>query len=361
MSTLFGALGVNENDRVYLRTLDQSIVYDAVNQVLAEFNAQLAAQRSIFVEATTSDIQRRYKLPGGGYMQGRNSQGRGGVLKANGGWDVAFPLFDYTDAIADNDVDMAYMTVEEFDRHMKTLMIRSVNTERRAIMQALFNSTSLSHVDQTGRGTLTVQPLANGDAVVYPPVLGSESEATENHYLEAGYLESGISDTNDPTVTVQDELEEHFGAPTGGSNIVFFHTKTATPKIKALSNFTPVTERNIAPGADTDTVTGLPAGMPGRIIGSVNNVWCVEWRSLPAAYGLGIHLDAPKPLIRRVDPAEVQLGNGDLELVIEDEKFPMEQSDFRQRYGYGVGNRLNAVVIEFANGGSYTTPTALAW
>jgi hypothetical protein len=76
---------------------------------------------------------------------------------------------------------------------------------------------------------------------------------------------------------------------------------------------------------------------------------------------VGFHIDAPKPLVRRVDPAEVQLGDGSLELVIEDEKFPMEQSDFRQRYGYGAGNRLNAVVIEFANGGSYTVPAALAY
>src|SRR5690349_13805631 len=123
MSTLFGALGVGENDRVYLRTLDQSIVYDAIQQVLAEFNAQLSAQRAIFVEETTSELTRRYKLPGGGYMQGRNKQGRGGVLKAAGGWDVAWPLFDWTDAIANDDVDMAYMTVQEFNRHLSTIMI----------------------------------------------------------------------------------------------------------------------------------------------------------------------------------------------------------------------------------------------
>jgi hypothetical protein len=361
MSTLFGALGVNENDRTYLRTLDQSIVYEAVNQVLAEFNAQLQAARSIFVEETTSDLQRRYKLPGGGYMQGRNAQGRPGALKAKGEWDVAFPLFDYSDAIADNDVDLAYMTVQEFDRHMKTIMNRSLNTERRAILQSVFNNADLSHIDQTGRGTLTVKPLANGDAVLYPPVIGSEDEATENHYIETNYAVADISATNDPTATVQDELEEHFGTPNGGSDIVLFTTAAAAKKIKAIDGFVEVTDNNVRPGDDTATVNGLPAGMPGRVHGSLNNVWVVEWRALPANYGFGIHLNAPKPLIRRVDPAEVGLGDGSLQLVVTDERFPMEQSTFRQRYGYGVGNRLNGVVIEFGTGGSFTVPTSLAY
>ncbi len=361
MSTLFGALGVSETERTYLRTLDQSIVYDAVQTVLAEFNAATAAARSFFVEESTSDIQRRYKLPGGGYMQGRNSQGRPGALKAYGGWDVAWPLNDYADAIGENDIDMAYMTVAELDRHIKTVQIRSLNTERKAILQALFNNTALSHADQTGRGTLTVQPLANGDATLYPPVLGSESEATEDHYLEAGYAESAISSTNDPTATVKSELEEHFGAPTGGSDIMLFVTAAAGAKIAAISGFTKVTDMNVRPGQDTDTVTGIPSSAPGRVLGSLNNVWVVEWRYLPSGYGFGLHMGAPKPLIRRVDPAEVGLGDGSLQLVAEDTAFPFKNSVWRQRYGYGAGNRLNGIAIEFASAGSYTVPTSLAY
>ena len=41
-----------------------------------------------------------------------------------------------------------------------------------------------------------------------------------------------------------------------------------------------------------------------RVIGRVNGVWVVEWRFVPANYILAIHLDAPKPLMQRVDPAD---------------------------------------------------------
>jgi hypothetical protein len=74
---------------------------------------------------------------------------------------------------------------------------------------------------------------------------------------------------------------------------------------------------------------------------------------------LGLHLDAPKPLLVREDPAETNLGTG-LQLVSQDEDTPFVASHYRHRFGMGVGNRLNGAVMELGTGGSYTVPSAYA-
>jgi hypothetical protein len=65
----------------------------------------------------------------------------------------------------------------------------------------------------------------------------------------------------------------------------------------------------------------------------------------------------PGPMKKRLDPAEQGFAEG-LELVSKDSRFPFDQSHYRNRYGMGVGNRLNGVVMELGTGGTYTIPTA---
>lgn len=358
MSGIFGALNINDSDRVFLSTLGQRVVYDAITQVLAQHNADLDAALSVFVEGTTSDHKFRYKLPGGGRLQRINTQGTGAAVKASGQWDVAFPLEGFGAQFASNRVDMAYMSAQDLDRHLNTIMAQNINTTRFEVLKALLNNAADTFVDPQW-GSLTVEPLANGDSVVYPPVLGSESEATENHYIETGYLASAISDTNNPFPNVRDELEEHFGAPTGGSNIVAFVNSAQSTTVSQLSDFDEVIDNFTTPGANRDVLTGLPSTLPGRVLGRCNGVWVVEWRFVPANYLVGIHLEAPKPLFKRVDPAETGLAQG-LSLVATDDEHPFTASYYEHRFGFGCGNRLNGLVVEFGNGGTYTVPTAYA-
>jgi len=112
----------------------------------------------------------------------------------------------------------------------------------------------------------------------------------------------------------------------------------------------------IQPGDDTATVFGLPAGLPGRILGTVSGAWVVEWRHLPATYTVSIHLDAPAPLAMRVDPTYTGLGSG-LQLVSTNDKYPFSESFYSHRFGVAAANRLNGVVMEIAAGGTYSVPT----
>lgn len=355
MSAIFGILGLQDSDASYVKTIGQTVVYDAYQQLLGNHNEDIAQALGVFVEGVTEGYSMRYKLPGGGYMQEANRQGTIGAVKAVGSWDVAFPIRDFRDALGEDDISLAYMTMQELDRHIDTITIRDLNTRRRQILKALLDNTAQTWLDPI-HGSLTIQALANGDTVVYPPVLGSDTEATDNHYLESGYLSAAISDTNNPLVTIRGELEEHFGVSSGGENLVAFINNAETGVIEALTDFDPVNDRFTQPGANTAELVGLPANLPGRVIGRSNGVWVVEWRWMPANYIFGLHLDAPKPLMMRVDPAATGLGQG-LQLVSYNSEFPLDHATYRNRYGFGVANRLNGVVMELGNGGGYTVPT----
>lgn len=357
LTWLYGALKLDDADRTRtVNNIGQPVVWNAVQDYLNRWRASVEAAMAVFVESTTSDHTRRYKLPGGGRLQRRGLQSQTGAVKGTGQWDVALPLEDFGAQLAGDDVAMAYMTVEEVQRHIDTVTLQDLNTIRFELIRALVNSTARTFVDPIW-GSLTVQPLANGDTVVYPPVLGSEAEATDTHYLESNYAATAISDTNNPYMTIRNELEEHFGAVQGGSNIVVFIHPDEVPETENLTDFDPTDDRYVITGANTDQVTNLPAGMPGRIVGRTNGVWVVEWRHIPTGYMIGLDLDAPRPLLQRVDPADTGLGMG-LQLVSTDAIYPFQMAHYRHRFGLGAGNRLNGVVLELGIGGTYTTPAA---
>ena len=356
MSGIYGALGLADGQRVMLSALGQEVVFDAMQQVLGDHNDDLLRAASVFVEEVTDTYKKRYMLPGGGYLQEVGENTTPGTTKAYGSWDVAFPLRNMADGLSINDIAFAYMTSEELARHVDAITMRDTRTVRKAILDALFNNAQDTFVDPIW-GSLSIEPLANSDTATYPPVEGSASEATEDHYLSSGYAVAAISDTNNPYATVADELEEHFGAAQGGGNIVAFIPTATVATTRALTDFVPVSQLGIRPGDDTAQVVGLPANMPGRVIGRMDGsgVWVVEWRWIPATYLLALHLDAPKPLIQRIDPADTGLGQG-LQLVAREAKQPFTTAYYRHRFGFGCGNRLNGVAM-IVSAAAYSVPT----
>ncbi len=356
MSGIFGHLNLDDSDRVFNATQGQRAIYDVameyVNKVIGEMNAVY----SCFIAETTSDFKRRYKLPGGGYLQKVGPNSKPGAVKAYGSWDVAFPLEEWAAGSASNRVERAYMSVAELENHLATITTQHVNTVRNEILKALMQSGQDTFIDPE-HGSLAIEPLANNDAVVYPPVLGSVAEAAENHYYGSNYTAASISDTNNPFETIRTDLEEHFGVQSGGSNIVVFIHPDQKAKTEALTDYDAYVDRFIQPGADTDRPTNAPAGLPGITLGRTNGCWVQEWRFMPTGYLLGLHLDAPKPLIKRIDPADTGLGNGDLQLIAENEDFPFNESYWSARFGLGCGNRLNGVAVQLVASTSYSNPT----
>ncbi len=355
MTFRYGLMTLFDSDREYIQVVGQQIIYDEIEKLAARWNADMQAATAVFIAGRTSDFKVRFKMPGGGHMQRTRQQSGPGVVKVTGQWDVAFPLEEFSDALGENEIDMAYMTAGDLNRHLSTIFLRATNTYRQEMLAALLNNTQDSFVDER-KGTLLIEPLANGDAIVYPPILGAEDEAVEDHYLESGYLVSAISDTNNPLLTGRDHLEEHFGTSSAGENIVAICAKDVSDKIvSTLSGFVEVPDRFVRVGDNTDVPFGLP-GIPGKIRGRHSGVWVAEWRWLPATYMIFLHLQEEQPLMERIDVEDTGLPVG-LTLVATDEIYPLTKSTWRWRFGLGVQNRLNGVIIEVASGGTYSVPT----
>lgn len=355
MPNIFGALRIADSDLIYNSTVGQRAIYDAASAYVAAQNAALSAMLSIFVEETTEDYARRYKLPGSGYLQRRGGQAQSGAVKAGAGWDIALPLEDFGAQIAGDRVTMAYMSAADLSRHIDTVTVQNINTLRLEVLKALFRNTSRTFVDEY-RGSLTIQPLANGDSVVYPPVIGATDEATAAHYLASGYTSANISNTNDPVTTMARKLTKQFGMGNGAMSPIVFVNEAETAKIGALSAFVDVDDPNVRTGSATDTAINLPA-VPGTVIGRVKGVaWIVQWDWIPADYMLAIHPAAPAPLLKRRDPAATGLP-ADLALISTDAETPFAAAHWSHRFGIGVGNRLNGVVMKLT-AGSYDVPTA---
>jgi len=357
MSTIFGDLNLNDTDRVFNATQGQRVIYDAIMSYVNRVNAEANAAYGVFVSETTANYKERYRLPGGGYMQEITPDQKPDAVKSYGSWDVAYPLRNYADAVNGSRVSRAYMTVSELENQTLGIVARSVNTMRRELLRALMYKADETFVDPLW-GSLTIKGLATGsdDGVLYPPVLGSTTEAVRQRYAGTNYLTAAISDINNPYATIQDALVADFGQQQGNSNIAVFINTAEKAKTIALTDFDPLNDRFITPGVNINQLTSLPAALPGTIIGRTNGCWVVEWPFMPAAYMLGVHLDAPAPLKKRIDPADTGLGDG-LQLVAEDDEYPFIASYWQNRFGFGVGNRLNGMALHLASSTTYTSPT----
>jgi hypothetical protein len=357
MSGIYGALGLPDGDMTFVNVIGQRAVFDAANKLMADYTADLNAAIAMFVEQNTTDFKWRYMLPGGGRLQKRGGSAKSGQVKAYGSWDVAFPLDDFGEALGGSDVALAYMTVQQLNRHLDNLFIRDANTVRFELLKALFNNAEDTYLGVLGEGTVYIEPLANGDSVTYPPVIGSETEATEDHYLGSAYLASAISDTNDPFVTLMADLKHH----NTDADIVAFINNAQWAKARALTDMRDAKDAYIVPGANQDVVMPLPATTPGQVRGRhAMGCWVVEWNWIPAGWIMALDLNAPKPLIQRIDKAESGLGTG-LQLVSQNDDYPLSDAQYRHRFGFGVGNRLNGAIMDLSNADSdYDVPSAYA-
>lgn len=360
MSTIFGLAGLSAADYQTVAAAGEELIYSATQVYLNRVNQDVDRAISIFVESDTENYTEKYQLPGSGTRLPRRATGlHAPALTPTGSWSVGYPLEDFGGVVAVDDVEWAYMPPAEYQRNVDTVVIAYKDQVRHQILHRLMDNQGGSAVTFADPrwGNISVQPLANGDSVTYPPVLGSSSEATEDHYLESGYAAASISTTNNPLVTIRDDLNHHFGRQTGNENIAVFINRAERDNIEGLAGFSEVEDRFIMSGDNVDLPSSMPMNAPGVVIGRGYGVWVIEWDWIPANYMLGIHLDAPKPLKRRVDPSYTGLPRG-LAMVASDDTYPIRTAEWRARFGFGVANRLNGVSFELGTGGTYTVPTA---
>ena len=329
------------------------LVNTAIAASVEEHNRQVAAALSELVERTT-DYTVRYKIGGGGTLQPLDEWGNPLPVKDAGYYDVAFPIQGGGTAWGDNRVSRALMTVGEADRMTLGVLRRDADWMRRHFLAALFDNTTWSFADEE-KGTLTVQPLANGDAVTYARNNGTF--ATDTHYYAQA---AAISDAANPFPTWKTELSEH---PENGGPWVAYIPTNLKASVMGLANWMDKRESRVDPGIMAPRLIGeIGRGFGDEYLGYVDGVDVVEWSFLPDNYGVVIARGAEnRPLRMREYPAASLQG-----LFTENHSPDGNLAEYRfiRFAGFGAYNRVGAIAFRigdpaYAIPTGYTTPVAV--
>lgn len=355
-ATIYGILGLPDANRS-VQSIGQPVVYTAIQQLIARHNEDLNGVISVFVGSTTSTPEETYAGMAGGIMQEADRLTRPAAVKAGARYSVGYPLRDARDQIAGDDITYAYMSLADLQVQVQNIFLRHINWTRFNILKAFLNNANYTFEDETlNQRLIAVKRLANQDGTIYPPVISMNLDGAEdNHYLVSGYTSASISNANNPFVTIRNEIKEHFG----DGNIVVFINSAQQAVVEALTTFIEFTDPKITPAFNEQRVVGSPPNVPGTVTGRINNCWVSVWDYIPADYFVATDLDVDAPLRKRVDAVPVA-GSGNLALIARQQEFPLQESFWRCRQGFGVANRLNGVVMQFKAPGSYDIPSGYA-
>lgn len=343
---LYGFYNLKDLGGQRVTTLGVDTVNTAIDATLAEHNRQLAALNGLFVENITA-FQKRYKQRGAKRLQPLDNAGRARPTKTAGYYDLGFPIISGGDAFGADYVTRVKMTVQELQDELASSLVADKRWNRDHLLGALFASTSYSFVDPLN-GTLTVQPLANGDSVNYLIENGTDAGTTDTHQLAQA---AAIADGANPFPTIYTELTEH---PENAGEVVAFVPTNLIAAVEALSLFIAVGDSAVQVGANTSRlVATLNVPVPGVLRGRVSKVWIVEWAALPDNYIIATTTGGSRPIAMREDEEPELRG---FKRVAERNDHPWYESQFLRRAGYGGYNRVGAVVMRIGNA-SYAVPT----
>jgi hypothetical protein len=354
--TIYGVL--NMSDVSTVATVGQQVIYETAAAIFAAHDAEVNRALSLFVQSPATTLyQETYKLLSGGTMQEMSEYGDPNAVKASGGYPVGYPLRDYQDKIAITRVTREKMTLGDYQVHVDNIRERHVTTVRRDMLSALLLKSNYTWKDPQ-YGDIAVKRLANTDGTLYAPKIGAPAAADDNHYLVSGYVTASISDTNNPFTAMITALTEH-----GAGDVAVFINTAEVAKVTALSSFVEAGDPYIRAGVTADALVRQLANAPGTYLGRVKGVGgrgahVIQWDYIPATYMLGVNLDMPQPLKKRVD-AETKLQGFGI-IPGGNPQYPLQEAIYGERFGFGVAQRTGAVVMYLATGSTWTDPTISA-
>lgn len=321
------------------------IVQTAIQESIEIYQQELATLTGILVEPVT-DYSLRYQLPGTGTLQPMDEFGNPLPVIPAGYYDVAFPIQGGGIAWGNDRISRELMTIEQANRFTLTVQHADMDWMVRHILAAIFTNTTWTYTDKR-YGVLTIQPLANGDAVVYGRSNGTSS--ADDHYLAQA---AAIADATNPYPVIYSELTEHPGNTGPFVSYIGTDLKATT---MALATFVDISDPDITAGTNTPTVTGgVPSVIGGNIIGKADGMWIAEWQRMPTAKILSVAQGADPVVGMRQYPAASLQG---LFPEFQDVDGNRHLQKFLRYAGFGVKNRVGAVVYQVSDA-SYDIPAA---
>lgn len=341
-SIAYGFIGVRDLFPTKV-SANPDLIQTAIEDSIAEYQRQLDEMLNILVQTTTKSSW-KYALPGSTTLQPLDQWGNPLPVKPSGNYAVGLPLQSAGIAWGDNRESRAKMTVERANE--LTLMVQGADMDwiARHILAALFTDSSWTFVSEE-EDDVTVQPLANGDAVKY--VMRGGRAETDNHYSAQA---AGIDNSNNPYPILYTELNEH---PSNSGPFVSYIATDLVEDTEALSTFIPVATPDVRVGIGNDTIVGqLSEGFGDRVLGKVGDMWIVEWGRLPDGYILALAQGA-EPTVGWREEAEAELQGLIEEFQNVDGNRQLHK--FIRKAGFGVLNRV-AAAIRLIGAGGYAVP-----
>jgi len=328
--------------------------WSEVDVAMQAHNRQLDVMMGALVERST-DRQRRYGTAASKTMQVADQFGRPQAQKITAGSTLAFPLRLYEDALQwtrkfIQAPGSAQQLAAEFDAILDADR-RSVIYE---IKRAIFTPTNTTFLDVlVDNVTLAVKALANADGASIP--LGPNGESfngsTHTHYLYTASTSLAAADVSGLVSTVR----EH----TNVGMIEIWINAAQETAMRGLTGFVGHIYAWQRPGGGTTTATtdqSLMVSNPNdRSIGYFGEaeVFVKPW--IPSGYLAAVNVGSSQaPLVMRTRD-----GQGDLQLVYEDDNHPLRARAYEREFGVGVFNRVGvaALFVDAGSAGAYVAPT----
>jgi hypothetical protein len=347
-----------------LRTEDLTPIVDipvvdlttAVNDLLARYVAERNEATRLFVQEVTTARTERVRSGGVDEGQELGPDGRPLETRPAGEIEVAYPWIRFGWAFGGNSETAAAMTVADTDRSVASITGGNARRHMREINRAVWNNANYAHPDADG--TITIRRLANGDGTLYAPAINADAEADDNHYLVSGYASTAMSATNNPFTTLASEIREHFDSTQ--AVVAFINTAQRNDVLTLLPNFVDADVEGITRASTEASAAALDGvDVPGDFLGvdGDSGVYVYVWDRTPGGYISAFAVGQPAPLKQRI-PRLVTLQGFKLEA--EEEHNPMWKRTYRDRFGYGVANRLTAAVMQLVATGPYVVPAIYA-
>lgn len=347
----YGFMGMEHLFQTRVAEVGVARIWSAIQESAAEHTRTINALMAGMVERTTQ-AKELMELAVGGVLQPLDEWGNPRPIKPQGSYEVAYPIRGGGTAYGGNRVTNAHLTVEEANRFMVAAQVADAKWLTYHMLAALLDNGTWTYRDETygaykGLGNITIQPLANGDAVTYLRKGGAMS--TDTHYLAQA---DAIDDSHNPFPTIHTELTEHPGNE--GPVVVYVPTNLVT-SIEALTAFVEVNDPDIELGSGSDRLVGsIDRSFGDEVLGKVSKCWIVEWKILPDSYMIAVAQGAMAPPLKmREYPATALQG---LFTEAHSPDGNLTENRLIRYAGFGAYNRIAALVYRIGNA-NYATPT----
>lgn len=349
-----------------LATIDNATVldygeddlYEHIRDLLEAHNELTRDITGFFVERTTQRIARLGADAVTMEMIEVDEYGTADTQKvAVAGYDIGWPLRAYQVSVGWTRRYFQQKTPSDIVKDFVGARDADVNNIRRQLLRSLYRATNYTFIDRfTDSVSLPVKALINADSSDIPmdEWLNTFDGSTHTHLV--GRVGGSVAAAD--IVALIDNVVEH---GVNGGEVRLLINQNQEAGIRAMtSNFDPFQAPLIdpGPGSTADVADGGRKDNPYQIDDKPIGVWdgyVIVWVKpwIPNNYYTALLVGGGGGDVLRM---RTRPGSGDLELLFDDEAYPMRAQLFEREFGVGVWNRFAAAHL-YGGGTSYVAPT----